>query len=320
MKIKLENLRPNPYRRMKQYPIDRAKIESLKTSIEETSFWDNILVRAHPKKKGLYQIAYGHHRFITLKELDYKEIDIPVRDLTDAMMIKIMAEENLNWTSLLEVMVQTVDSVRKYLNNELAKVDELKYLQKFLRVLFIGKKGDFQKCKKYGIGAGKISEFLGGNWNTGKIQGALEILDDDKLDKEVVKTLPSMYQVGEFRKAVNDYDIPKIEQKKIAKRIVKKEIKGRKIRAEVRRQVAKKEKPIDPQLVELENMIDDINNQAQALDNKIRGFKAKLNEYGITNLKGKKTLIALLQIQELLKTLNNFFSINKLKQIEGETK
>lgn len=336
MKIILKNIMPNPYRGMKQYPIDRAKIESLKISIKETSFWDNILVRPHPTKKGKYQIAYGHHRYITLKELDYKEIDIPVRDLTDAMIIKIMAEENLNWTTMPEVMVQTVDSVRKYLKEELAKYktwEDYKKSQKLLGLFegHINKKTGKPKNPKaifgqvigeQGIGAETISKFLGGNWNTGKIDGALGILDDDKLDKEVVKTLPSMYQVGEFRKAVKDYNVPKMKQKEIAEKIVKKEIKGRSIRAEVRKQTSKKKKiPIDPKLIELENMIDDINNQAQALDNKIRGFKAKLNEYEVTNIKGTKTLITLLQLQELTKTLTSLFiNNNKPKQIEGKTK
>jgi len=45
MKIQVNKIKPNPYRRMESYPIDKEKVESLKTSIKETSFWDNILVR-----------------------------------------------------------------------------------------------------------------------------------------------------------------------------------------------------------------------------------------------------------------------------------
>ena len=52
-------------------------VKTLKTSINETSFWSNILAGLHPKQKGKYQLAYGHHRCIALKELKIKVIDIP---------------------------------------------------------------------------------------------------------------------------------------------------------------------------------------------------------------------------------------------------
>ena len=50
MKIEVKNLEPNPYRNIKKYPFDKEKLKALKTSITETSFWDNILAR--PSGKG----------------------------------------------------------------------------------------------------------------------------------------------------------------------------------------------------------------------------------------------------------------------------
>ena len=105
MKIAVKDLEPNPYRKEEHYPYDRAKIEALKTSIKEKTFWDNILVRPHTWK---YQLAYGHHRWISLKELGIKEIDIAVRDLDDALMLQIMAEENLNWSASTAIMTHTI--------------------------------------------------------------------------------------------------------------------------------------------------------------------------------------------------------------------
>ena len=91
MKIAVSKIRANPFRRIASYPIDKAKVEALKTSIRETEFWDNILLREKPGKPGLYELAYGHHRLQALKELGIAEIDVPVKDLDDATMLRIMA-------------------------------------------------------------------------------------------------------------------------------------------------------------------------------------------------------------------------------------
>ena len=46
MKIKLKDLRPNPFRNLGEpYVIDMKKVESIAASIRTTGFWDNLLVR-----------------------------------------------------------------------------------------------------------------------------------------------------------------------------------------------------------------------------------------------------------------------------------
>ena len=119
MKIKVKDLRPNPFRKIKTYPIDRDKIKALKISINETTFWDNIVAR---KNNGKFEIAYGHHRLITLQELGIKEVNIPVRGFDDAMMIRIMANENLDeWKNRPAVINETVLTAKEFLDAELAK-------------------------------------------------------------------------------------------------------------------------------------------------------------------------------------------------------
>src|SRR6185369_12196950 len=94
-KIKLKQLKPNPYRDMDHYPIHRDKVEILKASIRTTGFWDNLLVR---KMGAHFEVAYGHHRLAALRELvkeslidEEYELELPVRNLDDAAMIRIMA-------------------------------------------------------------------------------------------------------------------------------------------------------------------------------------------------------------------------------------
>ena len=91
--FKLKDVKPNPFRRTEKYPLIAGKVEFLKTSIENTDFWENIIGR---EVDGKLEIAYGHHRLEALKALypPTKEFDWRVKKLSDAKMIQIMAAEN----------------------------------------------------------------------------------------------------------------------------------------------------------------------------------------------------------------------------------
>jgi len=94
VKVKIKDLRPNPFRDFEHYPRDEEKIRVLMKSVKKTGFWDNILAR---RKDGKYEIAYGHHRYVVLKRLfkPEDEVDIPVKELDDWTMIVIMIDENM---------------------------------------------------------------------------------------------------------------------------------------------------------------------------------------------------------------------------------
>jgi hypothetical protein len=129
-KLRLVDLNPNPYRDLGVYPFKRETINALKESIDETGFWDNIIAR---EQDGYIQIAYGHHRLKALHELygedsDF-EVDIPVRDLSDAMMIKIMSQENMEeWRKDPAILDETVKAAKRFLEDhpeEAAKCGDL---------------------------------------------------------------------------------------------------------------------------------------------------------------------------------------------------
>lgn len=116
--VRIQDLRPNPFRRLDEYPIDRKKVEALKESIRSTGFWSNIVGR--PRDDGTVEIAFGHHRWIALKEEagDGEEVQIIVRDLSNEQMIRMMARENMEeWGSLawveLESVRATIDAYAK---------------------------------------------------------------------------------------------------------------------------------------------------------------------------------------------------------------
>lgn len=218
MKIAVKDLEPNPYRKEKNYPYDRAKVEALKTSIKEKTFWDNILVR---KRGNKYQLAYGHHRWVALKELGIKEIDIPVRDIDDATMVKIMAEENLNWNTSPAVMTQTILAAKEFLEKVIADYPYRNKAPDFVSLLWADdiayKKSRTEKC----IGEPILTKFLGGNWTGYKIGVALNILRDKDLDRSAVCSIPTIGQARVFQNVVKKHKIPKSTQKKLAKTIVK---------------------------------------------------------------------------------------------------
>lgn len=202
MKILLKDIKPNPYRNLEKFRIDEAKVESLKGSIEETTFWDNILVR---EKNAHYELAYGHHRLLALEMLNYKKIDIPVKEISDAQMLKIMANENMaEWRSDIRIITQTVEQVRNYLNGELKKVEDWGALKGFLRRLV--DKYNFISIKNKGVGLTTILRFLGKPWTRYQVQRALEtlnLIDENLVDEE------DLYKTSGFDSAKEVHGIAK---------------------------------------------------------------------------------------------------------------
>ena len=212
MKVQVKDLHSNPYRHMEKYPIQRDKVEALKTSIGETEFWDNVLAR---KNGAIYEIAYGHHRLTALQELKIKEVDIPVKEIDDAKMIRIMANENMDdWKSSPAVVNETVSVAKEFIDAEMAKAETWKDANKSISVLF-DNQHSFEQTKNQGAGQNTILRFLGGNWKQWMIQNALAIFKDEKegiIDREAVEEMPSMQVANEFRRAVKSAGVPKAKR------------------------------------------------------------------------------------------------------------
>jgi len=310
MKIKLKDLLPNPYRHMKQYPLDRDKIRRLKTSITETTFWDNVLARPHPDKKGKYQLAYGHHRYVALREINKNvEIDIPIRVLDNAMMLRIMATENLEWDTSPAAINQTIQTVRDYLNAELVKCEtwEEANVNKSINVLFASNR-QFQQCKQEGVGQTTIKKFLGGNWKQWRIQTALEIIrggESGLIDRKVVETIPTLRQAGQFCKELKKNKVSIPMQKDIANYIIKERVSKDNIPKTVRRLVSTTKKVSDG-FYQAEKLVDEIKVTANKLSKNITELKSLVTKLGISELKGLKVFSAVQALSDLKGTISTF--------------
>ncbi len=245
MKIQVNLLESNPFRRMEHYPINPAKVAALKNSIRETGFWDNIVVRKHPKKEGKFQIAYGHHRLQAVKEAGLTEVNIPVRDLDDIAMIRIMANENMDeWKSNVAVTNETVLTAKEFIEAEVKRAgrnwrqlhSEIQKLWPTGEKAFLvsvgvwDAKGNSPNFRRGGPGSDIIRRFLGSNWDHNVIDTALSLLNDPEIDREAVEEFKSPLHAETFRKAVKNINeragsevIPKEKQKALAQTI-KKEI------------------------------------------------------------------------------------------------
>lgn len=109
MKVPLKNVKPNPFRRIEQYPINAEKVLLLRESIQETGFWENVLARQNAE--GDIEIAYGHHRLAALRAMypETHEVRLTVKQLSDARMLQIMARENMDeWRTNASVLLETV--------------------------------------------------------------------------------------------------------------------------------------------------------------------------------------------------------------------
>lgn len=237
MKVNVSLIDANPYRKIDTYPIDRAKVEALKTSIRETDFWDNILVRKSPKHPGRYELAYGHHRITAVRELNIEEVDIPVKDLDDATMLRIMAGENMDiYKSDPRIINETVQVAKEFIDAELAKYgtwEECKEKGAIFSTLFENMalkptaagnlknpKAIFGQAKGQGAGRDLICAFLGGNWKPWMVENALRIIKDDTVDRVAVEKFPSMKQAESFIESVKREKIPKEEHEALANRII----------------------------------------------------------------------------------------------------
>lgn len=109
--VKIGQLKPNPFRNMDDYPIDKDRVDLLRQNYRSTGFWGNLVARENGS--GV-EISYGHHRLEALiKEYGKnKKVGVIVRKLSNEDMIRMMAQENLDeWATSAFVEAETVQAV-----------------------------------------------------------------------------------------------------------------------------------------------------------------------------------------------------------------
>jgi hypothetical protein len=162
IRIKLRDIRKNPFRNFDRYPYSEVKIKALIESIKKTGFWENLSGRQD--KDGTVEISFGHHRLEALKRLfgEDHEIDILVLDLDDKLMLRRMGLENDEaYDCPLAATDDLVSSTRGYLE---AHPEEA-------RALLSSPTGEVKRVR---IGSRMIAKFL--NKPVGTVEKSTERL------------------------------------------------------------------------------------------------------------------------------------------------
>lgn len=312
MKIKVADLKPNPFRDFETYPIDRDRVESLKSSIELDTFWDNIVCRVHPTKKNKFQIAHGHHRLVAVKENGIKEVNLPVRLFTDAQMLRSMINENLEYEPRPRLIIADVQKAKNKLQEWIDQYKTWNEARSDKNILSVfSSEEKWAAPKGRGVGRRTIIAYLGDGWKkrSWMIQEALAALKrfdkpikEGGLSRKAIEIIPTVDQASIFRKSVTSYKIPKPKQVELATKIAKEKIPTKRIPTVVRQAIPKEEKE-NPELIRLKKLIENIDKQALSLHNKIKALRREMNQLGIHQLKGIKVWLSCNSLKNLFKEM-----------------
>lgn len=210
MKVKLKDLKPNPFRDFQNYPIQEEKVKSLEESIIDTGYWDQLVVR---KNGDGFELVYGHHRLQALKNLigEDTEIEVMVKDYGNEDMIRIMANENnAAYNATPATVDEAVKGTRDFLRDHPEEARQI-----------LSSEGS--EVKRVRIGAPMISRFLGGNFNLTKIQESLarlKAIEEGVVSPEALYQFPTASSANNFVNAAKMHHVNKKVQEEIAKRLV----------------------------------------------------------------------------------------------------
>jgi hypothetical protein len=212
--VKIADIQSNPFRTDEAYRYNQEKIEALKESFTNTSYWENLLARK--TKTGAIQLAYGHHRLEALRQLvdegkdEYKEIKLNIRpesQLSNERMLMILVQENKDdWRDVPENFCMSLLQVRAHLHNILNSCKDVgefvARVAKSAPAIKMNAKS-FSRAKNNGIGASTIAQFLGETWSRQMIQEGLQLIEAGEQSEELRKlaeTLPNVTLANRFAK------------------------------------------------------------------------------------------------------------------------
>lgn len=186
MKILLKDIHANPYRDFDRNPLIPERTQQLIDSINATEFWDNIVVRPAVYGKG-YELAYGHHRLEAAKLAKpngkkITHVDIPVKDLSDAVMVKMMADENLmQWGRSPAATLEAVQAARDLIEYGIENAETIEEFAGYTGIPSNATPASWAKLKNSGeAGCKLIGQVLGQSWSPTVINESLKVINADR--------------------------------------------------------------------------------------------------------------------------------------------
>ena len=128
--VLLSDVDNNPHRHLKKYPYVETKVEALMRSFKDVGMWEGVIGR---KAGNRIQIAFGHHRVEAARRMKMKEISMIVKNMDDALMLKMMGRENgEDYNADFSVMLETWEAAVEFLMHDRASKLEATEVARFL--------------------------------------------------------------------------------------------------------------------------------------------------------------------------------------------
>jgi len=211
--IPINKIKPNPFRDLRLFPIDKAQIGDLKESINEFGFFGGLVGR---KVDGFVELCFGHSRFEALKRAGETSVEVLIKDFDDDEMVAVMVTENAtqSGSNPAAIMNECAAAMRR-LVVILLEMDFSRVREKYGTRLFDGKAG-FERArgkllaridnpeKDGGLGEPLIRAYLGGDGayrSFQEIRYAVATLKQSAVYDTIVDDALVAYQEREFAKA-----------------------------------------------------------------------------------------------------------------------
>ena len=95
MRVKIQAVKPNPFRDFELDPILDEQVARLEVSHEQIGQFGAIPVRPHPTEAGAFQQAAGHHNIAAMRNRRDSEVNVECKERSDDEMVRLLALENL---------------------------------------------------------------------------------------------------------------------------------------------------------------------------------------------------------------------------------
>lgn len=177
IRVKLGDIKPNRFRDLERWPVEREVIDGLKDSIKKEGFWSKS-IQAVINEHNEVELRFGHHRLTAAIEMfgsDYEtEIDLVEfrGELSQqrAMRLENSVRRNMNKTNN-ELVYQCMHWFDDKVFSDYPTWDDVNQsaifgtldLEEFFGKLDENGKGNYAKCVESGIGRKNIAKFTGLN-------------------------------------------------------------------------------------------------------------------------------------------------------------
>lgn len=257
VEVPIGNVLDNPNRDFTNYPIDRAQVERLKASFEETGgIWHGLPARRYEKTPyggWTYQLCFGHHRLVAAKELKYETVRLEVADHDDDEMNLMLAVENgTQRVNNAAASLDSVAAITRRLAYFLLRAESLEHLSTIVERSWadrlFGSQKAFETAKGNllngkGIGEPLILKYAPpGTLDAREVRSSIDTLKNDGGYQKIIETVTARVQVELAEEEAGRARDAEVEREKAERERIKAEQQAEKERVKAEKDAERERK------------------------------------------------------------------------------